>query len=834
VPSRDSFSEDPKAYYPGITIKFMTTTFIKTVSKYITALTAVVFVMSSIVTLSAPHTAYATQCWLTTPTPTITQGQSATIAWRKHNPGEQLTINNGIGLVGVGTTSGTVSVKPNQTTTYTGTNRNAAGHTQTCKVTITVVQPDPVCSMTANTHEITAGENATLRWESSHTTGGMLVPGNSTIASNGSVSVAPTQTTTYTGTFTGINGKTVSCTKTIRVLPPPPSDPVCELRSSNNALELGQSTTLTWSSTNAVSGSMSPIPGAIALSDTLVVSPETTTTYTARFANETGKTVECATTVTVTDTRPWCEVFANPTSIERGQSAVVNWNADNVSAVTFNNGIGAVSKSDQRTVSPTETTTYTGTFVGINGTTIECDATVTVVPPAETPGPVCAMSISPTTVKKDNQATLTWSSSNAVSAVIDRGIGSVDVNGAQGVTVSEDTVYTGTFTHSDGRTVHCTASVRVETGGGGGGGGPCLNCRGDDDDDDDDDDDEEVRPSIVLSRSINLAEPRFITLTEVPYTGFTVGPVGMAAFWLAVVALSAAIAYYFTYQSPFARVAPSAASTDRVTMERRPSAFIARTDAPIQTHAVRFAEPAQSGSGSLEETIEEIAHREHILFSPDALRSVTGEAQRAPMALTKYLDAFIAEVKTHFVKEDGWILLSKERVASVIIALRSAPVVVPPVPVVASIAEAAPAPTPTPVVAQVASAPLAAAVPVPVTAKAPAGTANVSDFVGFLASGKKEDAYATLRNLHATAGNATVFIGETVRALDEVYKHRIEGNHSPDAAVASAVAQLSNQQLEKIIGLLVESVDYSYASNRIGTKVAIAKVFEYFEKTAAQ
>src|ERR1700688_846616 len=48
-----------------------------------------------------------------------------------------------------------------------------------------------------------------------------------------------------------------------------------------------------------------------------------------------------------------------PSSIERGQSAVVRWSVSNATAITIDQGIGTVQSSGSRRVVPAATTTYT-------------------------------------------------------------------------------------------------------------------------------------------------------------------------------------------------------------------------------------------------------------------------------------------------------------------------------------------------------------------------------------------------------------------------------------------------------------------------------------------
>ena len=57
-------------------------------------------------------------------------------------------------------------------------------------------------------------------------------------------------------------------------------------------------------------------------------------------------------------TGPAVTIRANPTSIERGQSTTITWEAINAAEVVIDNGIGTVEASGSRTVRPLESTTY--------------------------------------------------------------------------------------------------------------------------------------------------------------------------------------------------------------------------------------------------------------------------------------------------------------------------------------------------------------------------------------------------------------------------------------------------------------------------------------------
>jgi hypothetical protein len=74
---------------------------------------------------------------------------------------------------------------------------------------------------------------------------------------------------------------------------------------------------------------------------------------------------------------PTCTLTASPTSIPQGQSATLTWTSQNATSASITN-IGSVPTSGTQNVSPSQTTTYTGTFTGAGGS-IFCNTTITVI-----------------------------------------------------------------------------------------------------------------------------------------------------------------------------------------------------------------------------------------------------------------------------------------------------------------------------------------------------------------------------------------------------------------------------------------------------------------------
>ena len=193
------------------------------------------------------------------------------------------------------------------------------------------------------------------------------------------------------------------------------------------------------------------------------------------------------------DPAPTCTMTASPSTIVDGNSSTLSWTSANVTSVTINQGIGSVSANSSKNVSPSTTTTYTGTFTGPGGSTT-CSGTITV----NLPDPKCSMDFNPSSVEVGHSSILTWTSQNVTDVSINQGIGSVNLNGHLEIFRNSTATYTGTFKSPSGD-ITCQAILTV---GGGGGGG-----------------DDQPRISLSSNRIVEETEPSFIYLSQVPYTG---------------------------------------------------------------------------------------------------------------------------------------------------------------------------------------------------------------------------------------------------------------------------------------------------------------------------
>ncbi len=151
----------------------------------------------------------------------LSSGQNATLTWSATNA-TSVQIDNGIGSVAM---SGSMTVSPKQTTTYTIT-ATGSGETTSAQATVTVSAPlGPTVTITSNVSTLVGGQPAVLTVTAANASQ-VVVSNNvdqttATLSSTGgTVNVTPTHTVTYTATATG-NGQTAAATVTITVTPPP-------------------------------------------------------------------------------------------------------------------------------------------------------------------------------------------------------------------------------------------------------------------------------------------------------------------------------------------------------------------------------------------------------------------------------------------------------------------------------------------------------------------------------------------------------------------------------------------------------------------------------------
>jgi hypothetical protein len=145
---------------------------------------------------------------------TIDFGQSSSLQWVVQNA-TTVTIDNSIGTVGL---TGSHSISPAASTTYTITATNAVG-TVTAKTTLTVITSVQILSFTGTPSSVNSGGTSILVCD---TKGAVSVNVNGVVFTTSTAieSVHVVTTTTYNCTATGADGQTASAQTTVTVAGP--------------------------------------------------------------------------------------------------------------------------------------------------------------------------------------------------------------------------------------------------------------------------------------------------------------------------------------------------------------------------------------------------------------------------------------------------------------------------------------------------------------------------------------------------------------------------------------------------------------------------------------
>ncbi|HET8581095.1 MAG TPA: hypothetical protein VFL98_01345 [Candidatus Paceibacterota bacterium] len=406
------------------------------------------------------------------------------------------------------------------TPTYTYTTTPTYAYTTTPTYTYTYTPPQhtvqngnpvtyqPTCSISANPNSATYGGSATLTWNSNYATSATLTDAGN-VSTNGSYTLNNlTGTRTYTLTVYG-NGGSNSCQTTIYVNQQQYQQPTCSLYADQTSISYGGSSTLHWTSANALSASLTDA-GTVSTNGSYSFSNLTgSKTYTLTVYGYNGQTNTCQTTVSVNQQQyqqPYCSLSVNPNPIYNGNSATITWTTTNASSAYIDQGLGSVNVgSGSRTIYPGTSRTYTMTVYGYNGQSATCTGYANVqqnnyYPP--TSNLYCSITSSQNYVTSGGASYLSWTSTGATSAWLSDGIGSVATNGSLIVHPSGTTHYVLTVSDGYGHTQTCSTDTYVNG--------------------------------------------TYVSLTQVPYTGFDFGPVGDTIYWFVLAGGALAAAYFLT------------------------------------------------------------------------------------------------------------------------------------------------------------------------------------------------------------------------------------------------------------------------------------------------
>jgi len=208
-----------------------------------------------------------------------------------------------------------------------------------------------------------------------------------------------------------------------------------------NPVSAGSSANLLWNVTGVNSVTISPGLGVVPAAGTVAVKPNITTAYTIT-ANGAFGTVSKSVVLVVIPVPIQISLTSNPSVLQSGSPATLQWNVTGADAVTIDQGVGNVPVGGTKVINPTQTTTYTLTARNASGS-VDRSVIVTVNPPIN-----ANFTANPTTITVGQAVTLSWNVTGADTVTMDQGIGTVPASGSRTVTPNATTSYTLTAASS--------------------------------------------------------------------------------------------------------------------------------------------------------------------------------------------------------------------------------------------------------------------------------------------------------------------------------------------------------------------------------------------------
>jgi hypothetical protein len=272
----------------------------------------------------------------------------------------------------------------------------------------------------------------------------------------------------------------------------------------------------------------------------------------------------------------------------------------------------------------------------------------------------------------------------------------------------------------------------------------------------------------------------FVYLSQLPYTGLDLGPVGTVAYWVALVAWSLAVAYLvlFIIIPYLARRMQGFAHAVSSTLNAEQFATETYTASAITAHA----EPTPVGAPHVSKSTASVASDTRGYSSFDGFRSF---AKAGALSVDDIVKGLAREASPSAHVEP--IYENVEPMYQNVEPVQQA--------------------QPAPVVRETAP-----------TAIAP----EVPSFIEALLRGDREAVFSAVRNTVRTGGDAEAFLTQVVCALDDAYRARTEGT-SVHPEIAHITKDCATPFLERLVTSLSTAVDSSYSVGITGAKLALTR-----------
>src|SRR3989344_2111759 len=216
------------------------------------------------------------------------------------------------------------------------------------------------------------------------------------------------------------------------------------------------------------------------------------------------------------------------------------------------------------------------------------------------------------------------------------------------------------------------------------------------------------------------------------------------------------------------------------------------------------------------------AQRKRVVISEEGMKLVASQSGHDANTVLSLLDTIIGNAEKTYDREDGWLLLNKEKVSASLSSVSSVSASMP-------IKETVPVSAPVPVRVAPSVSAIAQTQKPPVTYSQPAaqGTVDTALFVEWLSSGDTKQVAHHLKQLREQSTGVGPFLKKVILDLDLVYRARFdEVDEQVSDRLVRTVATIPNEQLEQLIGVLISSMDQKYRSASLGVKIALLRAEE--------
>ncbi len=322
----------------------------------------------------------------------------------------------------------------------------------------------PSCTLIGTPKPVSYGGTLTLKWTTNNAVSASIDNGIGAVqVGSGSITIPNMKNyTVYHMTVTSSTGSTSTCLFKATVDPEP--EPSCSISANPSSVNYGGNTTLVWTTNNASSASIDGIGVVSTGTGSYAISNLTQSrSFTMRVLNTSGVERICTVTVDVDVVpEPSCSIWTDLSSIYEGERTTIRWQTNNA-VRAYISGIGDVTVGSGAYVTSQiyDDKTYVMTVENSAGQTKTCSAVIT-VNNHYTPTPSCSLRAIPSTIDEGDDVTLVWSSSNAVSAEISDGIGTVALAGSRTLyNVYDSEYYVMTVRNASGEIATCSTSVVV-------------------------------------------------------------------------------------------------------------------------------------------------------------------------------------------------------------------------------------------------------------------------------------------------------------------------------------------------------------------------------------